>query len=187
MVIKKELKLKARVEDFELVRERVKKTARYAGKEKTTDFFYLCDKIKGDYEFRIRRTKKDKVITLKISLSEEPVQENEEYEFNVDNGEDFVKFIELLGFKSLSAIRKDSEIYRKKDVSIRLSEVQGLGNYVELTVECRKEFSEEKRVEIVELLKQIIGSGGTIDNRYYGAIKEESDVKNSGFVEEVEK
>ncbi|MFH1289925.1 MAG: class IV adenylate cyclase [Nanoarchaeota archaeon] len=185
MTVKKELKLKAKIEDIDLVKGKVKKIAKYVGKEKTTDFFYLCDKIKDQYEFRIRKLRGNKIISFKLSLAEDPVQENEEYTFKVDDADDFVRFIEVLGFRPLSMLRKNCEVYQKKDIAIRLSEVESLGDYIELTVECKEDFSEEKKEEMVELLKQVWGSGGNIDNRYYGAIKEESDVKNSGFVEEV--
>jgi len=172
MAFKKELKLKVKVSDFKKLKEVLGKIAKYKGNESDIDYFFLNQNINEPYEFRLRKSVKEKLVTFKIQKSLNSIQENTEFKFTIDDPEDFVSFIEILGFKFVSSIRKDSEIFQKEHIAIRLSEVEDLGVFIELTTECISESEEECEEKMLRILEELEINKELIDNRSYGVIKQ---------------
>ncbi|MFH1182391.1 MAG: class IV adenylate cyclase [Candidatus Woesearchaeota archaeon] len=165
-----ELKLKSKVENLDAVRERVKSLAKFIGRKEFTDYFFYCDKDSG-YELRLRKLGEKKTITLKLLKHRNDVQENVEYEFAVDNADDFIGFLEYLGFKPSCMLRKSSESFKHDDVSIELATVEHLGCFVELVICTKDELTEEHEKQLKELAAKL--GLKAIDSRYYPEIKKE--------------
>lgn len=169
MATANELKLKSRVASLDDVREKVKKLAKFIGKKEFTDFFFYYDKGEG-YELRLRKLGEKKTITLKVLKRRNDVQENLEYEFGVDNADDFIGFLEYLGFTPSCMLRKSSELFQHGDISIELASVENMGFFVELVIR-KDELTEEHEKQLKELA---INLGlEAIDSRYYPEIKKE--------------
>ena len=149
MEIRKELKLKVKIDNLEEIKNKMKKIAKYKGKKNYSDFFFVNDNIDKKYEFRLRKSDKLKLITFKILLSSEKIQENENYRFEIDNPEDFIKFIETIGFKISAVIKKSCEIYFYNKIKRVLSKVPDIGNYLELiyNLETNNKTNEEYKEE----------------------------------------
>lgn len=180
MAVKTELKLKARIENVDEVKKRIKKLAKLVGQEKVADFFYVSEVGKVD-NFRIRRSGRGAEIVVKIPVYTGEIQKSEEYRFRADDVEDFAKLIELFGYELVAIVKKKCDVYEKEWIGIRISNVERIGNYVELTGECGDECTgeeeEKMKDEMRGLLKEILGDDAesAIDNRYYGIILKEMD------------
>lgn len=172
MALKKELKLKVKISDPEGLKIKLKKIAKYLGKESDVDYFFINETIHENYEFRLRKSIKEKIVTFKIQKSTDSIQENTEFKFSIDDPEDFVSFIETLGFKFVSSIKKVSEIFQKEVISIRLSEVEDLGFFIEITAEYTDESKEEHKEKMLKILEQLEISKELIDNRSYGTVNQ---------------
>ncbi len=172
MALKRELKLKAKVSDFKGLKRKLNKIAKYLGKESDIDYFFENENLDEPYEFRLRKSVKEKIVTFKIQKSTNFIQENTEFKFAIDDPEEFVNFIEILGFKFISSIRKVSEIFQKEHIAIRFSEVEDLGAFIELTIECIDDSKEECEEKMLRILEELEINKELIDNRSYGAIKQ---------------
>jgi predicted adenylyl cyclase CyaB len=169
----KELKLKARVPDFSSVREKLKLPAKFSKSAEYTDYFFKSDSGTPISELRIRNRDEGKTITIKILLERNHVQVNTIYSFTVDFPEDFVSFIETLGFHAHSELRKNSEVYLAGDIRIELAKIKDLGNYVELTLQTFEDA--HSRIPELESFAEKLGlKKEQTDSRFYSQIKKES-------------
>ena len=175
MVVKIELKLKAKL-DVDLPRKKIEEIATYVGEEEAVDFFYINDSGKVN-EFRIRRYGNENEVVLKVPVYMDGIQKNEEYRFRMDDVGDFARFVEVFGYELAAIVKKKCEIYEKGKINVRVSNVEKLGSYVELTSECAGGCmdEDEKKREMLALLGEILGERmeGAIDNRYYGLVIKE--------------
>lgn len=176
MVIKKEIKLKARIFDIDKTEKKVKTLAKYKCRENITDYFLSREKNKYE-EIRLRNSEKGGEVIMKIISSLGEFQENEEYKFTVDNKGEFTKFIEKIGFKIVSSLKKKTRVYESGEIAIRLSEIEGLGDYIEIMGECFEGTEEQMRSKIREMKESLGILDSEIDNRYYGQIKAEQEEK----------
>ncbi len=176
MVIKKEIKLKARIFDIGKTEKKVKTLAEYKCRENVTDYFLSRENNKYE-EIRLRNSEKGGEVIMKIISSLGKFQENEEYKFAVDNKIEFTKFIEKIGFKISASLKKRTRVYESGEIAIRLSEVEGLGDYIEIMGECFEGTEEKIRNRIKEIKESIGILDSEIDNRYYGQIKAEQEEK----------
>lgn len=180
MTVKTELKLKAKIEDVAEVSRRIKKIAKRVGVENATDFFYE-NESGAINEFRIRKAGKENEVVLKVPVYSDDFQKNEEYKFKISDAEDLARFVERFGFKLAAIVKKKSEVYEKETIGIRISDVERIGKFVELTAECNCKESgseeEKKKEEMLNLLKEILGEDAenAVDNRYYGALIKQMD------------
>ncbi len=170
---KEELKIKARIEKPEKIEVELKKIGKYNGKESTIDYFFKNKNLSEEHEFRLRKYKKNKLITFKIQKALNQVQENLEFSFQIDNPENFVQFIEILGFNLSSSLKKSSKIYQKKEISIRISEIETLGYFIEITSEVTNKPKEKYKEKMLKILNQLNIDENSIDNRFYDTIKQD--------------
>ncbi len=173
MTIKKELKLKAKLINPQIAEAVVKKIGKYNGVEETTDFFFTSSTFTIS-ELRLRKSKSEKEVKFKLPLSRNTFQENEEYDFKVDDATDFSKFLEVVGFKLKTILRKSSKIYEYEEISIRISKIENIGDYIELTMHCEKDFKDKDKNKILELLRNLGIAESYIDSRYYSEINQEN-------------
>lgn len=167
----KELKLKAKVSDFAAVREKLKSLAKFSKKAEYADYFFKSASSNPVSELRIRNKNEGKTITVKILLERNQVQVNRIYSFTVDHPEDCVSFLELLGFHAHSELRKKSEVYLAGDIRIELAEVEGLGKYVEITLQTTGDA--HPIAEQLESFAEKLGlKKEQMDSRFYSQMNE---------------
>lgn len=175
MATKKELKLKAKINDLEAMRGKVKEIGEFLVKERFVDYFFKSEKLENISELRLRKLDGDRIVKLKILLSKDKIQQNAEYEFKVDNADDFVEFLEHIGINPSTLLHKESELYKYEDATIELTNVEGLGDYVELVMYSKDELIEENKKKLIDLASKLGIGEEEIDSRYYRAIKEEKE------------
>lgn len=177
MPAKRELKLKAYIRDLKKTKEIVKKIAKFKEKKDYTDYFFRTTNPSPASELRLRNIKTEKIITLKILFCKNQIQENIEYEFAVDKADDFIAFLEYIGYKPFCLLRKQSEVYNYKDLKIELVNIQDLGNFIELVLHSKGEFTKEKKDKLQQLALQFNIKKIDIDSRYYSEIHEQRSKK----------
>jgi predicted adenylyl cyclase CyaB len=174
MVVKKELKLKARIENMEEIRSRVKNIARFLRKSQFIDSFFRSQTLDRVYELRVRKSGNKKIVSLKVLLSTNDVQENAVYRFGAQDTEDFVEFLESLGFKPCLLLRKNSELYAYGNITIELTNAEGFGDYLELII-YTENHSIKKDTQLLKKLAQKLGiKEKLVDLRNYSCIKKDT-------------
>ena len=168
---KLELKLKIKVEDLLEVRERVRQTAKFIEKTNFIDTFF-SKSDKKIYQLRVRSTKTRRVTSLKLFLKSNKVQKNAIYDFEA-NPNDFIEFLETIGFKPCLLLRKVSEIYQYKEVTIELTQIERMGNFAELIILSDEKREKEDEKKLFELSKLLGLDKKTEDLRYYTEIAKE--------------
>jgi predicted adenylyl cyclase CyaB len=169
----KELKLKARISNIEEMRQRVKKIATPVRKEEVVDYFFKS-KLKPHPEMRLRRLENDKLVTLKIPFSKENgMQENNEYKFSVGHADEFVSFLEKVGFKPCCMQHKSSEIYAHDDVEIEIASIKEVGDFIELKMHTKENNTEEYKKKLKQLAQQLGIAETFMDARYYCELLQE--------------
>ncbi len=116
--------LRARLDRrYSFVREYVKEDVYFAGEESARD---------GRSDVRLRRDGDRSICTFKDKRIEKGVEFNEEHEFDVTDGDAFHELLRRLG--CLERIRKTKigRQYKAGDTIVELSELVGLGWFVEI-------------------------------------------------------
>jgi adenylate cyclase class 2 len=82
----------------------------------------------------------------------------EEINVAVENGQEFERILENIGFRKTAIVDKVREYYSFENASIALDEVSGLGSYVE--IEVMRSESEASETSTIERIAEKIGVGG---------------------------
>ena len=168
----KELEIKAKIENFDTVREKVAKLATFSETHEFIDYYFISEKIPETAELRLRTQKNQKSVSLKTLISRNSVQENIEYRFNIDDAEAVVNLLEYLQFKLCAIIRKKSEVYNCEEILIQLVTTEKLGNYIELALHTINDLTGPDR-EKMKRLASSLGIAHATDSRYYSAIEKD--------------
>lgn len=172
-----EVESKIKINDYEKVKNSVKKIAFFLKKEnKNDEYFALHKNGYPKKAFRLRFDGKKYVVNFKNKLSslcDNVSVVKEEFEFSLNSLEEKINFMSLckdLGFKEWIHKKKSSETYtynKDKRLHIELNKVQYLGYWMEIEYLCqRDEISKAKRI-IKEVLLKITPGLGKIDNTGY--------------------
>lgn len=143
MILLIEVEIKAKISDFNDVKEKLKKFNIVKVSEEIQEDIYLeRDDIgfaKNDKAFRIRKIIKESneatVITYKGSKIDEISKTREEIELRVEDGDKILKIFERLGFYKGGFVKKTREIYNLDEYIISLDNVEGLDPYIEIEVD----------------------------------------------------
>ncbi len=173
MSINKELKLKAKIKDVDSIRKNIKKLALFLENDISTDYFFKKNSGEETSELRLRKLEFKKEITLKIIIKRDYLQENVEYTFNVDNANDFTNFLEFIGYKPSCFFKKRSEKYSYGKINIEIVNIDKIGNFVEIIMHKKDDFTEQDKNKLIMLAKKIGIDNNNLDSRYYSCIKEE--------------
>lgn len=169
----KEMKLKARIENYGVIKKRLDKLAKFIKSDEKTDYFFKNESNINLSEIRLSRTSKNNIVKIKIPISSEVVQKSEEYDFKVDDENDFSSFLEKIGFKLKLILRKKWEEYRHRGVIIKLCNIKELGNYIELSIHYKDNIIKEDINKLLDILDELEIDKNNIDSRYYDKIKED--------------
>jgi adenylate cyclase class 2 len=143
-----EIELKARVTNPQHLKDKLSNTAVFRGTYKKNDTYYypgsqFAISEESDYGVRIRNeafadsngiTKEANIVTYKIKEIRDGIEVNDENEFEVSSGAAFEKFLKHQGFREKVRKQKTGSSYDYSGMTIELSEVQGLGWFIELEI-----------------------------------------------------
>ncbi|MFN3384846.1 MAG: class IV adenylate cyclase [Archaeoglobaceae archaeon] len=132
--------------------EKVERIAKFVEEKEECDLYFShpCrDFAKTDEALRLRIEKKVKM-TYKGPKIDDETKTREEVNVLVDNFENAVKLLELLGFKKFRWVKKVRKIFVLDNAIICVDQVEDLGDFIEIEVQ---EFSDKGKIfEIAEML-----------------------------------
>ena len=130
-----EIELKARLSDPEGTERRVAAFANFVREFEKVDQYWhgpdwrFCRGTKG---FRLRADGGRDVVTYKARRNEGGIEMNRETEFLVSNREAFIGLVERIGCEPFYRKRKIGRAYDYRGCTIELTEVEGLGSFIEI-------------------------------------------------------
>ncbi len=137
-----EVEVKAKINSFEEIREKLNKLNAIKTKtEHQEDRYFnspIVDFAKTDEALRIRETKTEKThnifITYKGPKIDSQSKTREEVEMKIEDAEKCSKIFKNIGFKEVRTVIKDREYYKLNEYEISLDNVYGLDPYMEIEV-----------------------------------------------------
>ena len=137
-----EVEVKAKIDNFEDMREKLNNLGAVKTKEEFQEDIYfnspIVDFAKTDEALRIRTTKQNNekhiFITYKGAKIDSKSKTREEIEFGIEDSEKCAKTFEHIGFKKVRTVLKNREYYAYKKFEISLDDVEGLSPYMEIEI-----------------------------------------------------
>ncbi len=153
-----EVEAKIKVRDYKSARNRIRKIARFVGRQNKDDKYFSV-KNNGYPKKSLRvRDKGNKVeVNFKKWLSYKGgIHAKKEIEFEVSDIKGFFELLRDLGFKEWMRKKKISEVYKTRDkINIELNSVKGLGWYVEIEILCQAKDVNNARKRIKRTMKEL--------------------------------
>ena len=117
-------------------------------------------------------------ITWKSKEIQEKTEVNRENELTISDADDFRKLLSLLGLEKTREKQKTGHLFVKEDIKAELSDVEGLGFFIE--IEIMAENPEEDHIKaakkrLYECLKMLEIDEEAIETRFYSEMLEEKD------------
>lgn len=171
-----EVELKAWVDDSERVRARLQGHCSFRREYEKRDRYFKAPAAAADpawvpRQFRLRRDADSLVCTYKEKTVADGVEVNLEREFDVSDEEAFVGLIERLGCTPLVDKHKRGRQYEYHGLTVELSEVAGLGTFLEIERLVPDDADEAARdaaaAEVRAALESFGVSAGAIEERPY--------------------
>jgi adenylate cyclase class 2 len=186
-----EIELKAHVENPEQLKIRLEALAAYRGAFEKEDAYWFPQKpgfAIPPSGIRVRREKEAGRegsplihVTYKTKEVRKGIEINDEREFDVSSAEEFEGLIGLLGFEKGIAKKKKGWAYSHGSINAELSEVEGLGWFIELEILSDKK-DEETLARAREELLRFLGDLGigeeALESRYYTEMLSETNGGN---------
>ncbi len=127
-----EIELKAWVTDPDGLRAQLSQRWGSGGPYDKQDTYYRAPPAAGAFEFRIRRTGEEAVCTRKEKHIEDGLEINREFEFAVRDAEALTDLVLRLGCTEFARKRKHGQRFAVDGLTVELSDVTGLGWFVEI-------------------------------------------------------
>lgn len=138
MIIVIEVEVKAKIDSFDEMEERIVKIG---GKQAKTEFqedLYfnspVVDFAETDEALRIRTTNEDIFITYKGPKINKEAKTRKEVEMAIENAEKGTDILESIGFKKVRTVRKNRKYFEYENFEISLDDVEGLDPYMEIEI-----------------------------------------------------
>ena len=153
-----EIEVKAKFDDREKVKEKLKLLGAVEEKEKhQIDEYYnhpAKDITKTNEYLRLRFAPNENtgVFAHHINIADGV---NKEFEVGVSDVGVFKEILKNLGFDLLGVIDKKRKTYSLDEFSITFDEVKDIGNFIEVEVDGEENEIEEKRNSCLEMLEKI--------------------------------
>lgn len=173
----KEIELKAWVDDPEVIKKWL--TLQYGEAEEINkdDIYYLykcADTEETVQPVRLRVDNGKNVVTLKRKSQSEGIEINDELEFEVDKGENFLRFMQMTGAEAWVNKKKKGWKFWAQETGpaalIELCEVSSLGWFIEIEVVIdspdKSQIKDAQR-KIRNILESTGISENKIEQRYY--------------------
>ncbi len=177
-----EVEIKAKVDNFDAIRENLKKIGAIKKKElKMGDIYFKHpsrDFAKTDEALRIRNSNKNNFLTYKGPKLDELTKTRKEIEIEINEPRKLKNILLNLGFIQVPKIKKKRVIYEINQFQICLDDVDFIGKFVEIETEVKDEIDRElKTNEIINFAQELgISKENFIRKSYLELIKEK--VKN---------
>ncbi|MFH1290719.1 MAG: class IV adenylate cyclase [Nanoarchaeota archaeon] len=186
-----EVEVKAKVEDVNRLRRKIKLIADFKKKEsRGDDYFRLEGKGYPSKAFRIRDDGKKMVVNFKKNLKHlwrNGVVVKREYEFELTDKKHLDNFLALLedfGFEQWVKKRKKTEKYvhkKDKNIIIEINVVQHVGTYLEIEYLAMEKDVKKAQKAILQTLAEIGVTKDQIDNVGYTRRLFEKGVKDRKY------
>lgn len=163
-----EVELKARVKNPNIIRQRIKKIARFVKKVKKVDHYYTLEK--NGYptkSLRIRNQGRFHLVNFKKRVSYlQGIYTKKEVEFNLEDIQGFLAVLKEFGFRLWIIKHKESEVYKYKSASIELNNLRRLGWFVEVEILTTNNVSEARK-NILTIFKLLGINKNDIEKKGY--------------------
>ncbi len=184
-----EIEMKAWIDNPDLIREKIlalpaRKIREY---NKTDIYFHLLENGRIKQELRLRSDADSAIVTIKEKTLDKELEVNFEREFTVSNPEHFTYMIKGAGYRESMRKSKRGTSWQYRNYSIELSEIPGLGHFLELELlldgqvpgDKIHQVKEEAREEFRKLFTQLgIGAEKIEHRRYTSMLAEKMPAKN---------
>jgi predicted adenylyl cyclase CyaB len=162
-----EVETKARLEEPETMRKKLRRIARFDHSFEKRDIYFSHP---GGTKtlFRLRNEDNVSTVTYKKKTRERGFEVNQEHEFSVSDEHAFLGFCEYLGYIKYIEKHKTGDLFTYKQASIELTYVDDLGWFIE--IECIVEDESEihaSRDKIHSILSDLEIDADRIEERYY--------------------
>jgi predicted adenylyl cyclase CyaB len=173
-----DINIKAKIEDYETYIQKIEKIADFF-REDEKEVYHLSSKniginnIRSPDKFRVIRRNNEYIVKFRKLINEEKsgIDIVEEKEFETQDFDNLIELFKALGFVIFMKEVEKTKKYKykqNKNVIIKLTQLEGLGNFVEIVFPCStendKEFAKMKVNKICEELE--IGKD-KIENKFY--------------------
>jgi len=176
-----EIELKAHARDSKALKLLLDKKAEYRGSLEKEDSYWHSDGHSGlpPSGLRIRREnrffpdgtgKSATLVTFKTKEVRDGIEINDEQEFEVNPGQPFEEFIGRMGLTQSASKRKKGWVYSYEGISAELTEVEGLGWFIELEIladNSQEETVTEGRNRLLGFLDSLGVKREAIESRFY--------------------
>ncbi|MDR0656765.1 MAG: class IV adenylate cyclase [Treponema sp.] len=180
-----EIELKAHVHDSESLKKILFSSGIFERAYKKEDSYWISPREKLLNGLRIRKDREIEdgilkneriIVTYKAKRLEKGIEINDEQEFSIDNTGAFEELLRRLGFTPGIKKRKEGWAFSfpasggKIPVTAELSEVKGLGWFIELEIvedSENREIIEADKKRLLSLLKSLGIGEEQIEKRYY--------------------
>jgi len=146
-----EIEVKARLNNFELTKRKLRKIgAEYVGKKHQVDIYYSLykrpmNKKKGKV-MRIRHDKLNHTTRFEFHLPKNTYAA-EEIEVQVGDLKTMKRILKEMHAKEEYTVDKQRLVYRKRELEIVLDKVKGLGNFIEVELQGKDTLKNRKKVD----------------------------------------
>ena len=148
-----EVELKARIDDFSIMRHRLDNLAPCEREYHKIDRYFGPSDRLDEARCRIRHDNGEWICTYKEKTIEGGIEENNETEFRVSDGEALARFVGALGLHQVISKRKTGRAYRVDGVLVELSEVESAGTFVELELILEED---SPRIEVIRARRRLL-------------------------------
>ncbi|HOV63559.1 MAG TPA: class IV adenylate cyclase [Spirochaetia bacterium] len=165
-----EIECKAWVRDRERLLSALRSSAVFVKGFEKRDIYYFDPHHPEDQsrEVRLREESGKWVVTFKDKTIRDGVEVNGEHEFSVSDGSEFLELLRRLGLKEKCRKVKRGELYRIGETSVELSDVEGLGCFIEVEkIVSDPTTVEEVRRNVRSILSRLGIPEEDIEPRYY--------------------
>jgi adenylate cyclase class 2 len=155
-----EIEVKIRVKNIEEFERKIS-FATLHDEERHTDTYFEMPK---GILLRVREIEQGPAILGYKEILDEKNTIFKEIEVEIDDGLKMKEILKRLGFTKLVMIKKRRKIYRYKDITMELNEVENIGTFVDFEIISEDEKSREK---VFELIRNLGYSGEDVEDRLY--------------------
>lgn len=165
-----EVEIKAWVKNFDSLKDKLDKEYFFVNEYEKEDVYLKgIDSITDEEkEIRLRRIAGKSIVTYKDRSHQDNVEVNVEKEFSVDKPKEFLFTMEKLGFIPYIRKNKKGFQYRSGDITIELSHVQKLGDFIEIEYIVSRELEVDlAKNEIYKILDDLGIERSDIEKKFY--------------------
>lgn len=138
MIIVIEVEVKAKIENFDEMEEKILKLGGEQSKTEFQEDLYfnspIVDFVETDEALRIRTTNENIFITYKGPKINKEAKTRKEVEIAIENAEKGTDILESVGFKQVRTVRKNRKYFEYENFEISLDDVEGLDPYMEIEI-----------------------------------------------------